>query len=585
MATPAEQAPWLKHYEQGVPHHLDYPRKTIDDLLKDSARQHPLRIATNYVLKYTGPNNLVTIGGKLTFRKLNRLVDSFANALYQLGVRPGDRVALVLPNSPQYVISFFAALRIGAVIVNHNPLYTSAELEHQLRDSGAETVILLDRGWPRLNEIYRNLPIKRVVVCRLFDTLRAPIKRLVQQNFRKAEPPPDIPLNQKIYYFQGLLDNYAPEPPAVAVSPDDIALLQYTGGTTGVPKGAMLTHRNLVSNNLQCLTWMFKDRIGKEKACVLGAIPFFHVYGLQTAMLASIANGSELVIMPVPKPAVALMSVIAREKCTLFPGVPAMYLSITNSDKLKDYDISSIKVCVSGSAPLPLAIQEKFGELTGGRLVEGFGMSETSPATHINPINGTRKDGSIGVPIPDTEAKIVDTESGADLPFDGEARGELVVRGPQVMRGYWQRPDETAATIDKDGWLHTGDICTVDTDGYFFIVDRKKDMIIASGLKVLPREVEEVLFRHPKVADAAVVGVRHPVRGDDTVTAFVVLKPGEQATAAEIQDFCKQELAPFKVPRVVRFKEELPKTMVGKTLRRQLMAEELQLQATGQAQP
>ena len=526
----------------------------------------------------------MTLGGRLTYRKLNRLVDSFANALWQLGVRPGDRVALVLPNSPQYVISLFAALRIGAVVVNNNPIYTAVELEHQLRDSGAETVILLDRGWPRLNEVYRHLPIKRVIVCRLYDTLRAPIKRLIQENFRKAEPPPGIPLSQAVYYFQGLIDNYVPEPPAVPISPDDVALLQYTGGTTGVPKAAMLTHRNLVSNNLQCLTWMFKDRIGKEKERMLGAIPFFHVYGLQTAVLVSIANASELVIMPVPKPAVAVMSVIDKEKCTLFPGVPAMYLGIVNSEKLKDYDLASVKVCVSGSAPLPMAVQEKFGALTGGRLVEGFGMSETSPATHINPIRGTRKDGSIGLPLPDTEAKIVDTESGADLPFDGEARGELVVRGPQVMQGYWRRPDETAETIDKDGWLHTGDICTVDPDGYFFIVDRKKDMINVGGLKVLPREVEEVLFRHPKVGDAAVVGVRHPVRGDDTVTAFVVLKPGEQASDAEILDFCTQELAPFKVPRVVRFREELPKTMVGKTLRRQLMAEELQRQTAAPAQ-
>ncbi len=573
MEPATTPSPWLKHYEPGIAPSLTYPDKTLNDLLKDSARKHPLRIATNYVLKYAAKER-VTIGGKITYRKLEKYVRSFARALVDLGVRKGDRVALVLPNSPQYVIAFFGALRAGAVVVNNNPLYTSAELKHQITDSGAETVVLLDRGWPRLNEIYHDLPIKRVIVCRLYDTLRAPIKRLVQQQFRKAEAPPDIPLNQKVFYFQGLLDTYPDDDVDVAVAPDDLALLQYTGGTTGVPKAAMLTHRNLVCNNLQCLTWIYKDRIGARKDRVLGAIPFFHVYGLQTALLCSIAAGSELVIMPVPKPVTSVMTVVQNEKCAVYPGVPAMYLGIINNQKTPEFNLSTIRVCVSGSAPLPMAVQEKFGEITGGRLVEGFGMSETSPVTHINRIFGTRKDGSIGVPVPDTLAKIVDVDSGADLPFDGVTRGELVVKGPQVMQGYYHRPDQTAETIDQNGWLHTGDICVVDPDGFFYIVDRKKDMMITSGYKVLPREVEEVLFKHPKIADAAVVGVRNAARGDDTITAFIVLKPGEQLTADEVKAVCKTELAPFKVPREVRFKDELPKTIVGKTLRRQLVAEE-----------
>jgi long-chain acyl-CoA synthetase len=322
------------------------------------------------------------------------------------------------------------------------------------------------------------------------------------------------------------------------------------------------------------LTWVFKDQIGQTRERVFAAIPFFHVYGLQTTLLASVGSASELVITPLPKPVTHLMTIIENEKCTIFPGVPAMYIGIVNSPETPNFKLKSIKVCVSGSAPLPMAVQEKFGEMTGGRLVEGFGMSETSPVTHVNPVYGVRKGGSIGVPVPDTDAKIVEVESGAELPFDGETRGELCVKGPQVMQGYWQRPDQTAETIDADGWLHTGDICTVDGDGYFFIVDRLKDLMIASGYKVLPREVEEVLFKHPKIADCAVAGVKHPTRGDDTITAFIVLKPGETLTADEVKEFCKIELASYKVPREVRFREELPKTMVGKALRRQLAPKE-----------
>ncbi len=565
---------WYKNYEQGVPPSLAYPERTLNDLLGDSVRAHPRRIATNYVLKYVADGK-VAIGGQITYKKLDRYVGSFANALKSLGVQPGDRVIVNLPNSPQYVIAFFGALRIGAIVVNSNPLYTVPELKHQIDDSGAETIITLDRNWPRVNELMSQTKLKRVIICRLYDTLRAPMKRLVMENFRKADPPPDIPLARSLYYFQGLLDNYKPLATPVETKPDDVALLQYSGGTTGVPKAVMLTHRNLTSNNLQALTWMFKDQIGNTRERVFAAIPFFHVYGLQTTLLASMGSAAELVITPLPKPVIHLMTIIQNEKCSIFPGVPAMYIGIVNSPETPKYKLNSVKVCVSGSAPLPMAIQEKFGEITGGRLVEGFGMSETSPVTHINPIYGVRKAGSIGLPVPDTDAKIVDVDTGADLSFDGETRGELCVKGPQVMPGYWQRPDHTAEAIDADGWLHTGDICTVDSEGYFFIVDRLKDLMIASGYKVLPREVEEVLFKHPKIADCAVAGVKNAARGDDTITAFIVVKPGETLTADEVKAFCQSELAAYKVPREVRFRDELPKTLVGKALRRQLVAEEL----------
>jgi long-chain acyl-CoA synthetase len=286
------------------------------------------------------------------------------------------------------------------------------------------------------------------------------------------------------------------------------------------------------------------------------------------------------VIVPNPRPIDNVMNVIQKERCTLFPGVPAMYIGIVNHPRIGEYDLKSVRACFSGSAPLPMEVQEKFGALTGGRLIEAYGLTETSPATHANPIYGVRKSGSIGIPFPDTEAKIVDLESGEDLPIGGEQQGELCIRGPQVMKGYWNRPEETADTIDGDGWLHTGDICKTDADGYFFIVDRKKDMIIASGFKVLPRDVEEVLFMHPQVLEAVVAGVPHPERGDDTVKAYIVPKPGASPTVEEIKEFCKQHLAPYKVPREIEFRQELPKTMVGKVLRRVLVEEEKQKQVS-----
>jgi long-chain acyl-CoA synthetase len=378
-----------------------------------------------------------------------------------------------------------------------------------------------------------------------------------------------------MFFFEELVDKGGPPPPTQQVHPDDLALFQYTGGTTGLPKAAMLTHRNMVSNAIQMGSWVTDKKPGAEK--MMAAIPFFHVYGMTACMVFGISAGAELVIVPNPRPIDNVMNIIQKERCTLFPGVPAMYIGIVNHPKIKEYDLTSVRACFSGSAPLPMEIQERFGALTGGRLIEAYGLTETSPGTHANPIYGTRKSGSIGIPFPDTEAKIIDLETGEDLPLGGEQQGELCVRGPQVMKGYWQRPEETAHTIDADGWLHTGDICKTDEDGYFFIVDRIKDMIIASGFKVLPRDVEEVLFMHPSVLEAVVVGVPHPVRGDDTVKAYVVAKPDvDSLTVEELQEFCKQHLAPFKVPREIEFRSELPKTMVGKVLRRVLVEEERQ---------
>lgn len=564
------EKPWLASYEQGVAPNLTYPQQTLSDLLSEAARRYPEHTATNFVLKYMFGGRF-TVGGKLSYKELNTLVDRMATALYQLGVRKGERVGLMLPNSPHYLIAFFATMRIGAVVVNINPVYTSRELQHQLADADAETIVLLNLFWPRLREIRAETSVKRVIVAHVFDTLTFPSRLLVKRTQQRAAEWVEVRPEQDIFFLSDLL-RYPPTPPKVKIDPDEVALFQYTGGTTGLPKAAMLSHKNLIANVTQVDAWVVDGQPGREK--LLAAIPFFHVYGMTTAMLYGVRLGAELVTVPNPRPIENVMRIIATERCTIFPGVPAMYIGIINHKDIASYDLRSVRVCVSGSAPLPVQVQERFEALTGGRLVEGYGLSEASPLTHGNPVHGRRKVGSIGVPFPDTDARLVDLETGANLPFDDQAQGELCVRGPQVMKGYWQRPEETAAAIDAEGWLHTGDICRADPEGYFYVVDRKKDMIIASGFKVLPRDVEEVLYMHPSVMEAVVAGIPHPARGDDTVKAFIVPRPDTHPTAEEIRAFCALHLANYKVPREIEFRDDLPKTIVGKVLRRLLIEEE-----------
>jgi long-chain acyl-CoA synthetase len=576
-----EDRPWFKSYEPRVPHSITYPDVTLDSFLVEAARQYPFNTATNFVLSYLAGGRF-TVGGKLTYRKLNELVDRFATALYQLGVRKGDRVALMLPNSPHFVIAFFGAMKLGAIIVNVNPTYTARELKHQLEDADAETIVLLNLFWPRLREVQEETPVKRVIVANIFDTLAFPSNFLVKSKQRRAPEWVDVQAEHNIFFFQHLLDKYGPTPPKADIQPEDVALFQYTGGTTGLPKAAMLTHRNLVCNTLQVASWLTSGVPGGEK--MMAAIPFFHVYGMTVGMVYAVYTGAEMVIVPNPRPIDNVMNIIQKERCTIFPGVPAMYIGIVNHPKVASYDLRSIKACISGSAPLPMEIQERFGQITGGRLVEGFGMTEASPVTHCNPVETGRRAGSIGIPMPDTEAKLIDLETGEDLPIGSDRPGELFVRGPQVMKGYWNQPEETADTIDPDGWLHTGDICKTDADGYFFVVDRKKDMIIASGFKVLPRDVEEVLFMHPQVLEAVVVGIPQLDRGDETVKAYIVSKgEGDPPTVEAIREFCKLHLAPYKVPREIEFRQELPKTIVGKVLRRVLVEEEKQKQMAKRA--
>ena len=557
-----DEAPWFRHYEEGVPRSIEYPDVTLPEALDQTAERFPDRVALRFFLDARLPVPA------LTYRELQDATKRFATALFQLGVRKGDRVALMLPNCPQLVIAFYGALRIGAIPVNTNPMYVAREMKEQFEDSGCETVVLLDQFFPRLREVHAATQVRRVIVVDAAETLPWYARLLVHvAQWRKGEHV-RIPPGTDTHFFRDLVRAYPPTPPGADLKPYDVALLQYTGGTTGTPKAAMLTHRNLVANSLQARAWFPRAAAGRE--IFLGAIPFFHVYGLTSVLLFGVAVGAEIVMIPRPRPVDVVLEAIQRFRVTLFPGVPTLYAAINEHPRVGEYDLRSGALCVSGAAPLSHEIFERFEALTGGRLVEGYGLTETSPLTHCTPLFGGRRPGSIGLPFPDTEARIVDLTTGEPLP-SGED-GELEVRGPQVMLGYWNRHEETEEVL-HDGWLRTGDVAHMDHDGYFYVVDRRKDMIDASGFKVLPREVEEVLLMHPKVREAVVAGVPDAYRGE-TVKAFVVLRPGEASSEEEIVEFCRLHLAAFKVPRKVEFRAELPKSMVGKYLRRVLVEEE-----------
>jgi len=559
--TATLEKPWFARWPADVPRSLTYPDVPVQDLLRRTAGQQ-------------GDRPAVTFYGKtLTYRDLDAVVDRFAAGLRKIGVRAGDRVSLLLPNTPHFMVAFFAVLRAGAIVVQTNPILTPRELEVLWNDAGVETVVALDLFWHNLSKAKAGTQVQRVVVCDAAEFLRTPLRQLYpikkKKDLQKAGHwPLTIPREPWIHRFADLAKTPADSTQALA-NPDDVAVLQYTGGTTGTAKGAMLTHRNLVANAVQCAAWFVTGAQGPER--VLGAIPLFHVYGLTAVMLLSIVKGGEVILYPNPRDIGAILKLIHKTKPSLFPGVPTMYIAILRHPNLAKYDLRSVRVCVSGAAPLPNEVRKQFEAATGGRIVEGYGLTEASPVTHCNPINGIVKE-CIGIPFPDTDAKLVDPEDASREVPPGEI-GELAVRGPQVMKGYWNHPDETAAVL-RNGWLLTGDIAKMDADGYFTIVDRKKDLILCSGYNVYPREVEEVLFMHPAIAEAAAIGVPDAYRGE-SVKAFVVLKGGAHATEDEIVAFCKERLAAFKVPKAVEFTTDLPKSLVGKVLRRELREREL----------
>jgi long-chain acyl-CoA synthetase len=546
--------PWLNHYEMGVPETITYPSVPLFSLLRDSAARRPDHPA------------LVFYGKTIPYRELSTQVNQFARALLGLGLRKGDRVAVMLPNVPQCVIAYYGVLAAGGVVVMTNPLYIERELQVQLADSGAKIIVALDFMYPKIEKIRANTALTSILLTSVKDELPWMLALLYPLKARREGQWIQVPKSDTVRDLFESMADYAKTPPVIeAVTPDDVALLQYTGGTTGTPKGVMLSHHNLVANTLQCRHWM---PTLTEADIFLSVVPFFHVYGMSTCMNLALSLGATLVLLPrfVTKD---VLGAIQKNRATIFMGVQAMYVAVNNFSKVKDYDLSSISVCISGAGPLHAEVQRQFEALTGGKLVEGYGLSEAAPVTHANPINGARKAGSIGLPVSDTQAQIVDGSGHAVA--QGEV-GELIVAGPQVMSGYWKKPEESAAVL-RDGWLYTGDMARMDEEGYFFIVDRKKDMIKTRGENVYPREVEEVLYRHPKVKEAVVVGLPD-LRMGEIIKAYLVLKEGETATEAEITKFCREELTHFKVPQRIEFRKELPKTLIGKVLRRVLLEEE-----------
>ena len=554
-----QDKPWLASYEKGVPEHVDFEEAYLSDFLERSAAQFPDNMA------------LLFQGYKVTYRELNNMVDCFATVLTDFGIKKGDSVAILLPNVIPCVVAYYAILKIGGIVVMNNPLYSDRELEHQFNNSESKLLITLDLLGNRMIDLRPKTSIKQIIYTSIGDYLPFPKNLLFPLVAKKKKLAADVKSAEELYKWKEVLAGASPNPPKVELSFEDVAMYQYTGGTTGVSKGVMLTHSNLSKQVQQARAWFPTFNNGEE--IMLGALPFFHVFGLTVAMNFAIYLGWGHVLVPKPQPE-QLLEAIGKFKPTFAPLVPTMYIGMLSHPKIKDTDMTSIKGCFSGSAPLPVEVIRDFEQKTGSVIVEGFGLTESTPVTHINPFaGGKRKIGSIGLPIPDTEARIVSLDDGkTDMPV-GEI-GEIILKGPQVMKGYWQMPEETADTL-KDGWLYTGDIAKMDEEGYFYIVDRKKDMIISGGLNVYPRDIEEVFYEHPKVMEATAIGIPHPSRGEQ-IKVFVVLNEGETATEEELLEYCKDKLATFKLPTMVEFREELPKTNVGKILKKDLKAEEME---------
>lgn len=555
-----EDRPWFSSYEPGVPREPDFPEKTLPEVLADTARRFPRRPAIRF------------FGRDLSYRDLDRWANRFANLLRSRGVKPGDRVAIYLPNVPPVVIAYYGVLRAGAVVTLVNPLQTPGDTVHQLKDSGARFLVALDAFVPVVRDLAKQVPLERVWVTRVSDFL-PPLKGLLydlkmRRDRRTWVPWPSEP------WFGSFKKETAAAPdsdPGVATPLGDLALLQYTGGTTGLPKGVMLTHRAISCNAFQAKSWvMGLEGMREGRETVLTAIPIFHCYGMTVGMNLAVAHGAAMVL--VPKFMVRqVLKLIHDTKPSIFPGVQTMYVAINNHPDVAKYDLKSIKACISGAGALHAEVQRKFEQLTGGYLVEGYGLTEASPVTHCNPLRGVRKVGCIGVPLPGTDARIMDLETGERVLPPGEV-GEIVVKGPQIMQGYWNQAEGSGKAI-RDGWLYTGDIGSMDADGFFKIVDRKSDMIKVAGENVYPREVEEVLFEHEGVLDCVVAGVPNETLGD-IVKAYVILKEGRTDTPHDLLAFCKKRLAKFKWPKEVELRTELPKNMVGKALRRHLRDEE-----------
>jgi long-chain acyl-CoA synthetase len=543
----AENKPWFSSWPKDVPRNLAYPKVALHEVLEKTAKEHPEKVAVAYS------------GRSITYAELDSLCNRFAAALAALGVKKGDRVALFLPNIPQFIIAYYGVLKAGAVLTAISPLHKEREVAYQLSDSEAETVVVLDALYPIVEKVWQKTKLKNAVVTSLEEYAS-----------KTAVVSSTVPQKPNVHHFQELVTEAA-KPPSVSINPrNDLAALQYTGGTTGTAKGAMLTNLNLVSNAFAFAAWI-KGATAEET--FLTALPLFHIYGMTTSMNVPISLAAKMVLLPKFEPAAALET-IQRHRVTVFCGVPTMYSVLLANPDLGKFDLTSIRVCISGASPLPPQVQKRFTEVTGGFLAEGYGLTEASPVTHCNPVDKTMRTvrlGSIGLPLPDTDARIVDVETGEKTLEIGET-GELAVKGQQVMRGYWRKPAETALVL-RGGWLLTGDIARMDHGGYFYITDRKKDLIKYKDYSVYPRELEDVLYEHPAVKLCAVVGKPSPVVGE-VPKAFIVLKEGAKTTEKEIIEFVKEKVAPYKAVREVEFRQELPISAAGKVLRRALQEEE-----------
>ncbi len=535
-----KEKPWLKVYEGHAEPETEFFEGSLYELLREAVEEHQDKTAFTFY------------GNEIGFSGLRAMVEKTAAALADSGVEKGDRVALMLPNCPQYVISFFATVRLGAIVTQLNPMYVEREIQYILEDSGAETIVVYADMYPRVKAVLPETDLKNVVVVSF-----------------AGEPEG---LDEDHHLFDAFVGKDVDPAPEVEIDPaEDVAALQYTGGTTGRSKGAMLTHRNLAANMQQSLDFFVEDSSAldnNEKS--VAVLPFFHIYGLTCVMMFGIRMGLNQLLLPRFDPQ-EVVSLVKENKPTFFSGVPTMYMALNAVPDLADYGFGDIGYYTSGGAAMPVNLLHAIEEKTGVQIQEGFGLSEASPVTHFNPVFTDRVPGSIGIPIPSTDSRVVDVENGRKEMPTGES-GELIVAGPQVMKGYWNMPDETADTL-RDGWLYTGDVATMDEDGYFYIVDRKKDMIVAGGYNVYPREIEEVLFEHPDVSEAVAIGLPDEYRGE-TVKAFVVKKQDVDTSEEEIIAFCKERLAPYKTPKSLEFRDELPKSTVGKLLRRVLAEEE-----------
>ena len=545
---PYAEKPWLNHYDEDVQKEIDIPEMNISEFLDDTTKEFGSRTAIWF------------IKSKISYKKFKDIAERLATALVNMGVKKGDVVAIMLPNFPQFAFSFYGILKAGGVVTACSVLHTEHELAYQLNDSGAEIIIAWDNQVEKINKIKERTRLRHIIITNVFD-------------YGPMAPtnPPEI---AGTIQFLNLIKNTKPNPPKFQTNAkEDIAVLQYTGGTTGLPKGAMLTHYNLVSNCFQVYEWT-KSVAERGKVTAVTSLPLFHIYGMQVCMNAFIYSGTTIALHPDPRDQKGLFEIIKSTHPLFFPGVPTMYMRLLERDDLEDYakDLKSIKVCNTGAAPMPPEVLKEFEERTGATIIEGYGLTETSPVTHVNPLKGTRKVGSVGLALPNTEHRIVDIDDYTKIIPIGES-GEIMIKGPQVMKGYWNKPEETENQLKGD-WLLTGDIGKMDEDGYLYIVDRKKDMINISGFKVYPRELEDVLFEHEAVENASIIGIPDPnTPGSEIVKSFIVLKDGYKETDEmknELKEYLRKTVAPYKVPKFIEFRKELPETLVGKVVRKDL---------------